>query len=104
MFYMRVAHHLTSIGDIGQCWHKLLGQKSTSFIWCIKPCKAFGTVLKYEKKSICGGVGFSGMLQAAIIFQRFPCFSTKQFPMNTYSKICILMLCIRLEVVSRRYS
>ena len=55
MFYMRVAHHLTSIGDIGQCWHKLLGQKSTSFIWCIKPCKAFGTVLKYEKKKYLWG-------------------------------------------------
>ena len=49
---MRVAHHLTNIGDIGQCWHKLLGRKSTSFIWCIKPCKAFGTVLKYEKKDL----------------------------------------------------
>ena len=51
---MRVAHHLTSIADIGQCWYKLLDQKSTSFIWCIKPCKAFGTVPKYEEKVSAG--------------------------------------------------
>ena len=51
---MRVAHHLKSIGDIGRCWHKLLGRKSPSFIWCIKACKAFATVIKYEKKYLQG--------------------------------------------------
>ena len=77
-----------------QHYHKLLDQKSSSLICCIKACmhlngtewlvemnwknvekdwKPFGTVLKIQQKNAV----FLETLQAAIIFQRFPCILRK---------------------------